>query len=141
MRRILSTDFAGNGMTWGLDNRTTTCRVITGGPHTNRLEMRLPGADVNPYLATAGVLAGMRDGMAREVDPGPPCEGNGYADEHGGLPQTLGDAADHLAASALASNAFGKDVVDHYAVVARNEWMQFLRSVSDWDRDRYFETI
>ncbi|MGB3483315.1 MAG: glutamine synthetase family protein [Mycobacterium sp.] len=141
MRRIISNDFAGNGLTWGLDNRTTTCRIITGGPGDNRLEMRLPGADVNPYLATAAVLASMRDGMTRQLDPGAPCEGDGYANRHTGLPVTLGDAADRLERSLFATGAFGEDVVGHYSTVARHEWMQFLHAVSDWDRNRYFETI
>lgn len=141
MRRIISNDFAGNGLTWGYDNRTTTCRLITGQPQANRLELRLPGADVNPYLATAAVLASMRDGMDRQLDPGPPCTGDGYADTHGELPLTLGDAAEALEHSDFAATTFDKDVVRHYATFARHEWMQFLRSVSDWDRQRYLETI
>ncbi|WP_235718024.1 glutamine synthetase family protein [Mycolicibacterium goodii] len=141
MRRIISNDFAGNGLTWGFDNRTTTCRLITGGPDANRLEMRLPGADVNPYLASAAVLGSMRDGMARQIDPGPPCTGDGYAEQHGELPITLGDAAEKLEQSLFAATTFDKEVVSHYATVARHEWLQFLRSVSDWDRDRYLETI
>jgi glutamine synthetase len=141
MRRIISTDFAGNGITWGYDNRTTTCRLITGAPEANRLEMRLPGADVNPYLASAAVLAGMRDGASRRLDPGPPAEGNAYSERHDDVPITLGDAAEALQRSTFAAEAFGKDVVSHYAAVARNEWLQFLRAVSDWDRDRYFDTI
>ncbi|MDJ0115132.1 glutamine synthetase, partial [Rhodococcus erythropolis] len=59
-------------MTWGFDNRTTTCRLITGAPSANRLEMRLPGADANPYLALAAVLASMNDGLTRKLDPGAP---------------------------------------------------------------------
>jgi glutamine synthetase len=141
MRRIISNDFAGNGLTWGFDNRTTTCRLITGAPDANRLEMRLPGADVNPYLASAAVLGSMRDGMARQIDPGPPCTGDGYAEQHGELPVTLGDAAERLEQSLFAATTFDKEVVSHYAAVARHEWLQFLRSVSDWDRDRYLETI
>ncbi|GLY65870.1 glutamine synthetase family protein [Amycolatopsis taiwanensis] len=141
MRRILSTDFAGNGLTWGFDNRTTTCRLITGSPEANRLEMRLPGADVNPYLATAAVLASMRDGMARGTDPGEPSLGDAYSERHEELPDTLGEAADRFERSAFAAAAFQKNVTKHYAAVARNEWRDFLRSVSDWDRDRYFESI
>ncbi|BBY66015.1 glutamine synthetase family protein [Mycolicibacterium helvum] len=141
MRRIISQDFAGNGLTWGFDNRTTTCRLITGAPSANRLEMRLPGADVNPYLVSAAVLASMRDGITRNTDPGEPCQGNGYADRRDELPMTLGDAADRLAQSPFAATTFDKEVTGHYAAVARHEWLQFLRSVSDWDRDRYLENI
>lgn len=103
--------------------------------------MRLPGADVNPYLASAAVLGSMRDGMSRQIDPGPPCTGDGYAESHGELPVTLGDAAAHLDQSLFAATTFDKEVTTHYAAVARHEWLQFLRAVSDWDRDRYFETI
>jgi glutamine synthetase len=142
MRRIISTDFAGNGLTWGFDNRTTTCRLIAGAPQANRLEMRLPGADVNPYLASAAVLASMRDGMTRQTDPGEPSMGNAYDEHHAAeLPMTLWDAAIEFDRSEYVATTLGKDVAGHFASVARNEWMQFLRSVSDWDRDRYFETI
>jgi glutamine synthetase len=142
MRRIISTDFAGNGLTWGFDNRTTTCRLIAGAPQANRLEMRLPGADVNPYLASAAVLASMRDGMTRQTDPGEPSMGNAYDEHHAAeLPMTLWDAAAEFDRSEYVATTLGKDVAGHFASVARNEWMQFLRSVSDWDRDRYFETI
>lgn len=103
--------------------------------------MRLPGADVNPYLVSAAVLASMRDGITRNTDPGEPCQGNGYADRRDELPMTLGDAADRLAQSPFAATTFDKEVTGHYAAVARHEWLQFLRSVSDWDRDRYLENI
>lgn len=139
-RRNLSEDFAGHGITWGYDNRTTTCRVIGGSPAANRVEMRLPGSDVNPYLGIAAVLASMRDGISRELDPGAPAEGNAYAqDGVDALPETLGDAARRFAASQFATTAFGKDVVDHYAEFAAHEWRTFLRTVSDFDRQRYLE--
>ncbi|RJQ82128.1 glutamine synthetase family protein [Amycolatopsis panacis] len=141
MRRLLSTDFAGNGLTWGFDNRTTTCRLITGAPEANRLEMRLPGADVNPYLATAAVLASMRDGLSHGTEPGEPSLGDAYAGQDTGLPETLAEAAERFDRSAFTAAAFGKDVAKHYADVARNEWRVFLRSVGDWDRERYFESI
>ena len=71
-RRTNSQDFAGNGLTWGFDNRTVTTRVLAGAPAATRLEFRLPGADVNPYLALAGLLASVGDGIEQQTDPGPP---------------------------------------------------------------------
>ncbi|WP_021592354.1 glutamine synthetase family protein [Actinomadura welshii] len=142
MRRLRTQDFAGNGITWGYDNRTTTCRLITGAPAANRIEMRLPGADTNPYLAIAGVLASVGLGIDRELDPGPPLVGNGYAGSSpAGLPLTLGDAAAAFRASRTAREVLGDDVVEHYAAVGEHEWTTFLDAVSDWDRDRYLDSI
>lgn len=142
-RRVLSQDFAGNGLSWGFDNRTTTCRVITGGPHANRVETRLPGSDVNPHLAVAAVLASVRDGLRRDADPGPPHRTNAYADQAGEhrLPETLAQAAGAFRDSDFTVEAFGKDVVSHYYEVAMYEWRTFLRTVSDFDRMRYLERI
>jgi len=142
MRRILTQDFAGNGLTWGHDNRTTTCRMITGAPLSNRVEMRLPGADTNPYLAIAAVLASVGIGIDRHLDPGPPLLGNGYASVGAeAIPRTLGEAAAAFRNSAAARESFGADVVDHYAALGDHEWFTFLTAVSDWDRDRYLDSV
>ena len=142
MRRILTQDFAGNGLTWGYDNRTTTCRVITGSPTSNRLEMRLPGADTNPYLAIAAVLASANIGIDQHLDPGEPLLGNGYAaTDATPFPRTLGDAAHAFRTSTAARDSFGPDVVDHYAALGEHEWSTFLTAVTDWDRDRYLDSI
>jgi glutamine synthetase len=142
MRRILTQDFAGNGLTWGFDNRTTTCRLITGSPMSSRLEMRLPGADTNPYLAIAAVLASVEVGIDRDLDPGPPMIGNGYAaGPPAPIPRTLGEAAQAFRASTTARECFGADVVEHYAALGEHEWSTFLTAVSDWDRDRYLDSI
>jgi glutamine synthetase len=142
MRRILTQDFAGNGLTWGFDNRTSTCRLITGTPMSSRLEMRLPGADTNPYLAVAALLASIRVGIDRQLDPGPPLIGNGYAATTATpLPRTLGEAAQAFRRSVIARECFGDDVVEHYAALGDNEWSTFLTAVTDWDRDRYLDSI
>jgi glutamine synthetase len=142
MRRTLTQDFAGNGLTWGFDNRTTTCRVITGAPTANRLEMRLPGADVNPYLALSAVLTSIDAGIRAATDPGLDVSGDGYgAGSDTRLPTTLGEAARAFRDSALAREQFGADVVDHYCAVAEDEWRTFLLSVSDWDRARYLDNV
>jgi glutamine synthetase len=142
MRRMLTQDFAGNGLTWGYDNRTTTCRVITGSPSATRLEMRLPGADANPYLTLSAVLGSIGDGIVRQADPGPAATGDAYSRSSATLlPRTLGDAAKAFRASSTAAAMFGSDVVDHYADVAEHEWSVFLQAVTDWDRLRYFDSI
>ncbi len=152
MRRTrASHDFSGgNGLTWGgFDNRTTTCRLITGGaPSANRLEMRLPGADANPYLALAAVLASMNDGLTRKLDPGAPVRRDGYSDtdtlekvKQQPLPGTLDEAARALEASEFALAAFGAEVVSHYAAVAKDEWDSFMSAVTDWERERYLDNI
>lgn len=140
-RRTGSQDFAGNGLTWGFDNRTTTCRVLTGAPSATRLEFRLPGADVNPYLAMAGLLASARAGIADGADPGPAYVGDAYAEQREPLPATLAEAADRLRTSGFATSVLGKDVVEHYHALARHEWHEFLRAVTDWERIRYLEAI
>ncbi|WP_083058104.1 glutamine synthetase family protein [Rhodococcus qingshengii] len=149
MRRTrASHDFSGNGLTWGFDNRTTTCRLITGAPSANRLEMRLPGADANPYLALAAVLASMNDGLTRKLDPGAPVRRDGYSDtdtlekvKQQPLPGTLDEAARALEASEFALAAFGAEVVSHYAAVAKDEWDSFMSAVTDWERERYLDNI
>jgi glutamine synthetase len=116
--------------------------VITGAPNSNRIEMRLPGADTNPYLAIAAVLASVGVGIDREVDAGPPLLGNGYASAGSTqFPRTLGEAAASLRNSATAKECFGDDVVEHYAALGDHEWSTFLAAVSDWDRDRYLDSI
>lgn len=140
-RRTTTQDFAGNGLTWGFDNRTVSTRVLTGSPQETRLEFRLPGADVNPYLALSALLASMDDGIQRGAHPGPPHGGDAYADHDRTLPQTLLDAANLFAGSSFVAEAFGKDVVRHYQAVAEFEWNSFMKCVTDWERERYLEGI
>jgi glutamine synthetase len=141
-RRTNSHDFAGNGLTWGFDNRTVTVRVLAGSPSAARLEFRLPGADVNPYLALAGLLASVNDGIRQRIDPGPPQAGDAYAmSANPALPATLIEAADAFSRSPFTATAFGKDIVSHYHALAQFEWNEFLRSVTDWERDRYLDVI
>jgi glutamine synthetase len=142
MRRLLTQDFAGNGLTWGFDNRTTTCRVITGAPTATRVETRLPGADVNPYLAVSAILGSMAHGIEHRLEAGPPLRGDGYsAPPASPLPRTLGESSAALRASVTARALLGDDVVEHYCAVADHEWATFLTAVSDFDRARYFDSI
>jgi glutamine synthetase len=132
---------AGAGATWGYDNRTVSIRTAGGAPETLRMELRLSGADVNPYLAFAGLLASVAEGIERKLDPGPPVVGNAYGQERRALPADLSAAAAALAGSDAARSAFGDLVVDHYAAVAAHEWQEFMSVVGEWEVRRYFEQI
>jgi glutamine synthetase len=140
-KRFTEGSFAPTAVAWGRDNRTCAMRVVGHGPAL-RVENRLPGADVNPYLALAAMIAAGLDGIDRELELPPPCEGNAYeaADlEH--VPSSLRDARELFAASALAREAFGEEVVDHYLNNARVELAAFDSAVTDWERVRGFERL
>jgi glutamine synthetase len=133
-------DSVGGGIiAWGLDNRTVTFRVIGSG-ESLRIEHRYPGADVNPYLAAAAIVAAGLEGIEQGADPGPPFVGNAY--QHPELPHapaSLGQAVEVFETSDFVAGAFGEDVRAHYAAHARGEWNGYLRAVTDWELDRAFE--
>ncbi len=120
-----------------------SCRVLIEEPTSTRLEWRVPGADVNPYLAIAGLLASARDGIDSGADPGEPLIGADWEREVPPLPADLGDAVDAFRAARGSSETFGPDVRAHYAEAGRWEWEAFLAPdvVSEWERRRYFEVI
>jgi len=140
-RRTRSGEFSGNGVSWGFDSRMVSLRVLTESPASTRLEWRVPGADVNPYLAIAALLASAADGISTNADPGDPLVGSDWERPVPGLPGTLGEAVRALRDSAFAAEALGKDVVAHYAEAGRWEWERFLDpgAVTEWERRRYFE--
>jgi len=142
-RRTTSGEFSGNGRSWAYDSRMVSCRVLAEGPGSTRLEWRVPGADVNPYLAIAALLASAADGIWTGADPGEPLVGEHYEDPVPPLPATLGEAVARFRDSAFARAAFGEDVVAHYAEAGRWEWERFLApdAVTEWERRRYFEVI
>jgi glutamine synthetase len=142
-RRTTSGEFSGNGLSWGYDSRMVSCRVLAESPGSTRLEWRVPGADVNPYLAIAALLASACDGIATQADPGEPLEGEDWQRNVPPLPTTLGGSVERLRDSAFASEVLGKDVVEHYVEAARWEWERFLApdAVTEWERRRYFEVI
>lgn len=124
---------------WGYDNRTTAVRVVGSGPSLH-VEFRYPGADVNPYLAAAATIAAGLDGVARRIDPGPPCAGNAYAAAGlGRTPNSLGRAIELFRASDFVRESFGDAVVAHYAALAEAEWNGYLAAVTDWELKRAFE--
>jgi len=127
--------------TWGTDNRTTAVRAIPGSAKSSRIEMRLTGADIQPYLAMAASLAAGLEGVERKIEP-PPETVNAYAaSEAPPLPRTLAEATARFRASAVARKWFGDDFVDHYAATREWEVRQFDKAVTDWELARYLESI
>jgi glutamine synthetase len=129
--------------TWGLDNRTASFRVIAGSPKATRLETRCPGADMNPYLAAAAVLAAGLDGVERngKLTTKPIHGTNQGAENIPRAPRTLIETTRIFRESKLARDWFGDDFVDHYAATREWEWRQWLDAITDWEMKRYFEII
>jgi glutamine synthetase len=140
-KRYADGSFAPTAVAWGDDNRTCAMRVVGHGPG-RRIECRAPGADVNPYLALAALIAAGLDGVDRGLELPPRCEGNAYTAEGvERLPSTLRDARELFAQSSLAREAFGDEVVDHYVNMADVELAAFDAFVTDWERVRGFERL
>ena len=140
-KRFRAQSWAPTAIAWSPDNRTAGFRVVGSG-QSLRIECRIPGADVNPYLAFAAAIACGLDGVERRIEPPPPFLGDMYAAaELPQLPATLGAAVDLFEASDLAKRAFGPDVVEHYVHFFRTEDEAARRAVTDWERIRYFERI
>lgn len=140
-KRFADSSFAPTALAWGLDNRTCALRVVGHGQNI-RVECRVPGGDVNQYLAVAALIAGGLYGIERGLQLPEPCVGNAYqgADVER-LPVTLADAAVLFEDSALVREAFGEDVVAHYLNNARVELAAFNAAVTDWERIRGFERL
>ncbi|WP_314506932.1 glutamine synthetase family protein [uncultured Microbacterium sp.] len=132
--------FAPTGVAWGLDNRTCALRVIGHG-QSLRPENRVPGGDVNPYLAISAIIAGGLYGVENELPMPDPLTGNAYSSEVDHLPTTLRDAADLFENSVVARAAFGDDMVEHYLHQARIEVAAYDAAVTDWERIRGFERL
>ena len=128
-------------MTWAYEHRFASERILGAEADDIRLEFRLPGADANPYLVLTAVLASVRDGLARQTDPGPALVGNPYEKPATGIAQDLGQAVDAMDAATFPREVVGTSTIDHYLTLTRWEWSTFLDSVSEWDRVRYFDLI
>ncbi len=140
-KRFADGSFAPTALAWGLDNRTCALRVVGHGPST-RVECRVPGGDVNPYLAVAAMVAGGLYGIERGLELPEPCAGNAYqAPGVERLPGTLAEAASVFEHSTLARDVFGDEVVAHYLNNARVELAAFNAAVTDWERMRGFERL
>jgi glutamine synthetase len=139
-KRLAPYSWAATTVSWGLDNRSTALRTIEAEHGLSRIEHRLPGADANPYLALAAIVAGVLHGVDRALAPPPATTGDAYAD--GSLPLlplSLDRALDALEDDELLADALGGDLVDHLCRVGRAEVALHRSAVSDWERRRYLE--
>lgn len=140
-KRYEDGSWAPTRIAWCYDNRTAGFRVVGKGASL-RIECRIPGADCNPYLAYAAVLASGLDGIANQTEPPPIFAGDVYAAQHlPRVPYTLREATDLFEKSEFAREVFGSDVVNHYTHFFRTEQAAFDAYVTDWERKRYFERI
>jgi len=129
--------------TWGIDNRTASFRVIAGSPKSTRLETRCPGADVNPYLAMAALIAAGMHGVEKGLKlTAPPITGTNEGAEHiPRAPRTLIETTRIFRDSAIARDWLGDTFVEHFAATREWEWRQWQDAVTDWELQRYFEII
>jgi glutamine synthetase len=141
-KRFQPGSFAPTAARWGYDNRTCALRVVGHSADALRFENRVPGGDVNPYLAIAAIAAGVLHGIENALELEDAFAGNAYTDPTAPhVPGTLRDAAARWEAGEVARQAFGDEVVDHYANNARVELAAFDAAVTDWELYRGFERL
>ncbi len=139
-KRYQPGSFAPTAIAWGEDNRTCALRVVGSGSGL-RVENRVPGGDVNPYMAQAAMLAGGLFGIRAGLPLEPAFVGNAYDSDRARVPGSLHEARDVFADSELAKSAFGEDVVAHYVHAADVELAAYDAAVTDWERRRGFERL
>lgn len=142
--RMVPGYWAPTSATWGVENRTTALRVISGSSKSQRIEYRLAAADANPYLALAAAIASGLYGVTNKLQPSEAIVGNAYdqaQDQKFQLPCTLWEAAQKLRASKAAKMMFGQEFVNHFASSREWEEREFRKHVTDWEMERYFEII
>jgi glutamine synthetase len=140
-KRYQAASWAPTGIAWSYDNRTAGFRVVGRG-ESLRIECRVAGADCNPYLVYAAALAAGIDGIENRIEPPPVFEGDAYgAASLPQVPASLGEAVELFAESEFVRESFGAAVVEHYAHFFRTEDKMYRRTVTDWERKRYFERI
>ena len=143
-RRLIPGFWAPTAASWGVENRTTSLRVIPGSAKSTRVEYRVAAADANPYLALAAAVGSGLWGIENKIDAGEPVKGNSYAIEHPAasqLPRTLMEAAGKLKESKAARALFGDGFVDHYSATREWEEREFRKAITEWELDRYMEII
>ncbi|MEO8404411.1 MAG: glutamine synthetase family protein [Chitinophagaceae bacterium] len=142
-KRLVEGAWAPTTLTWGTDNRTVALRILPGSASSCRLETRVIGADVNPYLAMAACLAAGLYGIKNKLKLKQSATvGNGYKDySNGVLPATLWEATQQMKTSAVAKEILGEKFVAHFTQTREWEWRQHLKAVTDWEYKRYFEII
>ncbi|MBT2540499.1 glutamine synthetase [Streptomyces sp. ISL-44] len=139
-KRFRPGSFAPTAVAWGVDNRTCALRVVGHG-RSMRFENRLPGGDVNPYLAVAGLVAAGIYGIENRLELPEVCTGNAYTADYAHVPATLREAAELWENSEIAKAAFGPEVVAHYRNMARVELDAYDSAVTDWELRRSFERL
>ncbi|MEU6221439.1 glutamine synthetase family protein [Streptomyces sp. NPDC047022] len=139
-KRFQPGSFAPTAVAWGHDNRTCALRVVGHG-RSMRFENRVPGGDVNPHLAVAGLIAAGLHGIEQRLELPEPCPGNAYTADYEHVPTTLREAAELWENSPIAKAAFGDEVVAHYRNMARVELAAFDSAVTDWELRRSFERM
>ncbi|MYT26484.1 glutamine synthetase [Streptomyces sp. SID7760] len=139
-KRFRPGSFAPTAVAWGVDNRTCALRVVGHG-RSMRFENRLPGGDVNPYLAVAGLVAAGLYGIEHRLELPEACAGNAYTADFAHVPTTLREAAELWENSEIAKSAFGPEVVAHYRNMARVELDAYDSAVTDWELRRSFERL
>lgn len=142
--RMIPGFWAPTDASFGIDNRTTALRIITGSDKSQRVEHRLGAADANPYLALAAALGSGLIGVENQWEPENEITGNSYDQkhpEHLALPKTLGEAAQALLESKAARDLFGDPFVEHFAASRDWEEREFRKHITDWELRRYFEII
>jgi glutamine synthetase len=137
-KRYAAGSWAPTTLAWGRDNRTCGFRTIGHGA-SRRVETRIPGGDVNPYLAFAALIAAGLHGIENELELAPPVEGNAYESAAARFPSTLREAITALESGTMARGALGDEVVEHYLNYARTEQRVFDEVVTCWERERLFE--
>ena len=142
-KRLVEGAWAPTTLTWGIDNRTVPLRVLNNSSKACRLETRVVGSDVNPYVAMAAALASGLYGIKHKLKlEQAPTTGNGYRDfSNGQLPFTLEHATRKMKSSPIANELFGEKFTEHFILTREWEWKQHLKAVTDWEYIRYFEII
>lgn len=141
-KRYQHGSFAPTAIRWGRDNRSCALRLVGRNLSSCRIENRVPGGDVNPYLAISAMIAGVLYGIENELELEDALEGNAYDDETAlRVPETLSEAAHLWSASNIVIDAFGSDVAEHYQHYAMTEISAFNAAVTDWELFRGFERL
>lgn len=138
-KRFQAQSFAPTRLTWSWDNRTTGYRVVGRGNNL-RMESRIPGADCNPYLVYAVMIAAGLHGIDEGLTLPPACKGNAYeSEEVPRVPRSLHEAIQRLERSQVLREALGEPVFEHYLHAARHELADYDRAVTDYELRRMFE--
>ncbi|MGH6933364.1 MAG: glutamine synthetase family protein [Dongiaceae bacterium] len=139
-RRFRRNSYAPVAPSWGVNNRTVSLRVPAGPPETRHIEHRIAGADANPYLAAAAMLAGAHHGIVNQIDPGPPITGNGYEQVSATLPSNWYAAMDRTECSAILKDYLGARFMEIFSAIKRAEQDRFYSQVTELDFEWYLRT-